>query len=136
MHKEGFNTRILQKKLQGEAAQHQQKLSSVIFGLFNEPDFYSVFYPIFKRPPDYTEIYLIPDYCLIRKRDSAYKIEFGEVEVSDKPRGYTEEKQAKYEQVAKDGNTYHKWWAYHAGQLGLPMCSIDNFCFSVAWRIL
>lgn len=128
----GFNTKILQKKLTGEGAEHQLQITSVILGRMKFTDFYSVFYPTFKQPPDYDKEYLRPDACLIRKNESAYKITFLEVE---NPKvnwtAYLADKKEKYDKVAQDYNTYDKWWRYHSDQLNLPFCREEDFCFSV-----
>jgi hypothetical protein len=85
----------------------------------------SVIYPKFER------IRLYPDALLIYKGEGRFRLEFLEVELSQKPPGYLDEKMQKYRALSKDPATYTDWWEAHRGKLGLPFVGIDKFCFGV-----
>ena len=114
------------------AGEHTLKITDYIISLQSNPSFFTAFYPQFTKPPDYTEVFLIPDICVIYRKEDSYKIEFIEIEISDKgDPEYILKKKAKYQQIAKDKNTYLHWWKFHCGKLGLPMCSVEQFCFNM-----
>ena len=121
---EGYKTDILQADFNGINLNHQLKITDCLVSLIREDDHYALFYPNFT--------YLIPDFCLIKKRDDAYKIIFGEVE-EEKPNwtDYLNEKREKYNRLAKDRDIYLKWWKVYCEKLGLPYCTEEQFCFSV-----
>lgn len=130
LEKEGYNTKVIQKDFTGQKLGHALAITDVILKLQAEAD--QVFYPIFREPPDYHLEFLRPDFCLVRKRVGAYKIEFGEVE-NRKPNWeeYLKVKRDKYEAIAKDRNTYAMWWKVWSDRLNLPFCEERSFCFSV-----
>jgi hypothetical protein len=125
LKKEGFNTEILQKRLQGNYSEHQEKLTGFLLDEMQSPDYYAVIYP------DFT--YIKPDACLVWKRDNQYKIEFIELEVSPKDSEYLPGKKQRYEQLARDIAVYSKWWKRWAELLKLPYCRLDQFCFGVRY---
>jgi len=132
LEREGFNTKLLQKKFTGQTLEHALKITDCLLNLQAKENFYQVFYPTFKTPPDYHSDFLKPDACVVLKRDGAYKIEFLEVE-EEKPNWaeYLLVKKEKYEQLARDPNIYRIWWKYYADKLNLPLCKEADFCFSV-----
>ena len=75
---------------------------------------------------------LIPNACFFYHKDSSYKIQFLEVE-NEKVNweNYLLEKKEKYEKVSQDFNTWDKWWRKSCERLDLPMCKVEDFCFSV-----
>lgn len=128
----GFNTKLLQKKFTGQELTHALKITDCLLNLQAQEYFYSVFYPIFREPPNYDREFLRPDACIVWKKDRAYKIEFMEVE-EEKPDwgNYLLVKKEKYEQLARDPNIYRVWWKYYSERLNLPLCQEAAFCFSV-----
>lgn len=128
----GFNTEHLTKRLQGQGNEHDHAVTDVLLKITGEPDFFTVFYPIFTAPPNYDKDFLIPDACIVLKRDDAYKLKFLEVET---PKGnwsdYLEDKRLKYQRIASDYNTWDRWWRKWSAKLNLPMCDVNDFCFSV-----
>lgn len=126
LRKEGFNTRILQKRLQGDYSFHQETLTDFILSVMREPDYYAVIYPNFT--------YIIPDACIIRKNENQYKIEFIEIEVSDKDKEYIPDKKQRYEKLARDITLYSKWWQRWSALLKLKYCRQDQFCFWVRYE--
>lgn len=133
LENEGYNTQFLQKEFKGEAKDHQQKLTDCLLNFTDNEYFYSISYPIFCKAPKYTEKLLEPDALVTFKRDGEYKLLFVEVENSEKPKGYLEGKERNYNIVARDYNTWAKWWKAHSSLLSLPYCSVDDFCFE--WRV-
>ena len=122
LEKEGYNTKIIQTNLTGETLEHELKITNVLLKLQTEPDFYKVIYPNFTT--------LIPDFCVIWKRENSYKIEFGEVE---EPKfdweQYIQDKEAKYKKLSGNIEVYSKWWKHWSGMLELPYCKQEDFCF-------
>lgn len=129
---EGYNTAILQKNFIGRSLEHALKTTDCLLKLQGQEHFYSVFYPIFREPPDYIKEFLRPDFAVVWKNDNLVKLQFGEVE-TEKPdwENYILTKREKYEKLARDQNTYLMWWKYHADKLNLPLCEEEDFCFSV-----
>lgn len=128
----GINTYYFLTRNRAVAGDHTLKITDYIISLQDNPSFFTAFYPQFTKPPEYREVFLIPDICIIYRKDDSYKIEFVEIEISDKgDPEYILKKQAKYQQIAKDKNTYLKWWKFNSEKLELPMCSVEKFCFSV-----
>ena len=132
LEREGFNVKIIQKKLTGQDLKHALKITECLLKLQAQDNFYNVFYYFFKMPPNYDGEFLRPDACVVWKKDGAYKIEFIEVE-EEKPdwENYLLVKREKYEQLARDPNIYRIWWKYYAEKLNLPLCKEGDFCFSV-----
>jgi hypothetical protein len=118
LEEQKYPVSILQKKFTG-ATPHDLKITDVILDL--KP--WAVFYPIFRESR--------PDACLIFKKDRAYKIQFLEVENTEKPASYLRGKKEEYEKLARDFEMYDRWWKHHAEKLGLPFPKPENFCFSV-----
>lgn len=85
----------------------------------------SVMYPRFERQG------LIPDALLVYREDGKYRLEFLEVELSPKEKTYLSDKLKKYDALAKDQTLYTDWWQAHRERLGLPFCTLDQFCFGV-----
>lgn len=132
LEREGYNTKVLQKDFTGVKLQHALAITDVILKLQAEPDFYQVFYPIFREPPEYRMEFLRPDFCLIRRGEGKYKIEFGEVETKKENwENYLQVKRDKYEAIARDSNTYAMWWKVWSERLNLPFCDERSFCFSI-----
>jgi len=135
--KEGFNVRVIQKKFTGTDLTHSLKITDCLLKLQGQSFFYAIFYPLFRDPPESKNAFLVPDACVVWKKDGAYKIEFIEVE-EEKPdwENYLWVKKEKYERLARDPNIYHLWWkgkeekGYHK-KLILPLCKEADFCFSV-----
>jgi hypothetical protein len=120
----GYNIGHIAKKLQGTGSGDEPIISSVILDLMDEPDFHTVFYPHFD--------FLIPDCAVVWKKDDKVKLQFVEVETKKGNwQEYLEKKKANYELIAQDFDIYDKWWRRWSGILKLPMCPVDNFCFSV-----
>jgi hypothetical protein len=137
LEREGFNVKIIQKKLTGHDLKHALKITECLLKLQAQDYFYNVFYYFFKMPPNYDGEFLRPDACVVWKKDGAYKIEFIEVE-EEKPNwgNYLLVKREKYEKLARDPNIYRIWWkgekeeGWHK-KLNLPICQEADFCFSV-----
>ncbi|MDQ5987367.1 MAG: hypothetical protein CSYNP_03107 [Syntrophus sp. SKADARSKE-3] len=127
-----YNTKILQKNFTGQSLDHALKITDCLLKLQASPEFYNVFYPFFREPPDYKSEFLRPDFCVIWKKENSYKIQFGEVE---QPKAnwdnYLLIKRANYERLASDKNLYDIWWSEWSKRLNLPMCKKEDFCFSV-----
>ena len=111
-----------QKRCRGQGEEHDLAVTDILLCLTAQEDFFTVFYPHFG--------YLQPDACVIFKRESEFKIEFMEVEVTDKEPGYLERKRNQYERLATDYKTYAEWWQRWGGRYGLK-CKPDDFCFCV-----
>ncbi len=133
LDRNGYNTSYLQKRTRGQGNDHDLKITDYILSLQEDPNFFTVFYPVFNKPPNYdSEKLLEPDACIIYQRQDAYKIVFLEVETEKA--GWEQhllDKQIKYQQLAHDHNTYERWWAFQAKKIGLPICTPQNFCFSI-----
>lgn len=128
----GYNADIIQKKFKGEVLQHELLITDCILKLQGKEDYFTTFYPIFREPPDYQKEFLRPDACVIWKKDNSYKIQFLEVEEpKDDWENYLLGKRDKYERLAEDANLFLIWWKVNSQRLGLPMCKIEDFCFSV-----
>ena len=130
---EGYNTSILQSRFTGDVLKHELIITDCLINLRADDNFYRVFYPIFREPPDYKKEYLRPDGCLVWKnKENQYKLQFFEVE-QDKPNwsAHLKGKKRKYETIAGDLNTWDKWWRYNSEQLQLPFCKQEDFCFSI-----
>jgi len=126
----------LQKKFTGQTIEHELKITDFILDLQGKEFFYTVFYPQFKEPPDYTKDWLKPDACVVWKRGEDYKIQF--VEVEDKKPGwenYLLNKKRNYELLAQDKNLYSMWWHEWHKKLNLPNCRLEDFCFSVLCNV-
>jgi hypothetical protein len=126
-----FNLWEIQQRLRG-SSEHGFYISKVVLELMKRPDYFFVFYPTFKEPPDYQKEYLRPDFCLVLKDGSRGKLIFGEVE-EPKPNweAYLSEKMRKYEAIAKDQNLHALWWKTACVQKGLVFCDQSEFGFSV-----
>jgi len=126
LDEQGFNCKILAKKLTGEGNDHDLKITDYILDERCNPWFYSVIYPFFD--------YLIPDACLIYKNESTYKITFLEVE---NPKAgwddYLENKKSNYKRLASDYDVYGKWWKVWSERLNIPYCTEEEFCFNVVY---
>jgi len=120
----GYNIGHIAKKLQGNGFGDEPVISSVILDLMDEADFHTVFYPHFD--------FLIPDCAVVWKKDDKVKLQFVEVETEKGNwQGYLEKKKANYELLAQDFDIYDKWWRRWSDILRLPLCSVEDFCFSV-----
>ncbi len=95
-------------RLRGEGSDHTLKITDILLSLMDQPHFFTVEYPHFGE--------LVPDACIIWKDGNRYKVEFLEVENSEKHPSYLEEKRAKYE---RNGKQIHQWWGG------------GEFCYSV-----
>lgn len=123
---EGYNTDIIiDRPAQGKGLAHSFKCTSVILQERKAPFFYAVIRPYFK--------YLVPDFAIVYKNDDKAKLVFFEIEESDKPESYLEDKKAKYEQLGRDPLAYRAWKNW-AEKLGLGVCKEEEFCFS--WRVI
>jgi hypothetical protein len=111
-----------QKRCRGQGKEHDLAITDILLGLTAQEDFFTVFYPRFP--------YVRPDACVIYKRDGEFKIEFLEVETTDKEAGYLERKQVNYERLANDYKTYSVWWNEWGDRFRLK-CKPDDFCFCV-----
>lgn len=120
---EGYNTDIIHKTLEAKAPEHELDITTALLNIYKEPDFYAVIYPHF--------VTLIPDACIVYKKDDAHKIVFLEVE-NEKPgwENYLNEKKKKYEELGRNEEVYTVWWKKWHSLLKLPYCSIDQFSFS------
>jgi hypothetical protein len=120
----GYDIDHIAKKLQGDGSGDEPVIGSVILDLMDEPDFHTVFYPHFD--------FLIPDCAVVWKKDGKVKLQFVEVETKKGNwQEYLEKKKVNYELIARDFNIYDKWWRRWSDILRLPLCPIENFCFSV-----
>jgi hypothetical protein len=116
-----------QERMRGTGNAHDLQIGAYILQELNErPDFYTAFYPKFEH--------VRPDACLIYRKDSAYKIEFLEVERTDKGPDYIPNKERNYERLAKDYETYSVWWQETYKKLGLPFCTAEQFCFWIRYE--
>ncbi len=122
----GKPTKHLMKRQRGEFKEHQEKLTETILNFTNDKDFFTVFYPVFKT--SYGE--LRPDACLVFY-NGAYKIQFLEVEVSEKEKAYLHRKKQKYDEIASKYETYDGWWRKWAKVFELPFPSEEEFKFTV-----
>jgi hypothetical protein len=128
LNENGFITEHLKTDFKGGFDSHQQKLSSVIWPVMFQEDYFHTLYPTFEQNG---KPYLIPDACLIFKRGEAYKIDFVEVEESDKPDEYLKQKAEKYKVVFSDVNIWDKWWRKWSGVFGLKFPEVDKLKFTV-----
>ena len=119
---EGYNVDILPALPTGQGNAHSLAVSEAIIKAMKEPFFHAIIRPYFK--------YLIPDFAVVYKNGDKAKLVFVEVEETDKPDSYLEEKRVKYNQLARDPQAY-KTWKYWAEKLGLRVCSESEFCFSI-----
>jgi hypothetical protein len=89
-----------------------------------EDDFFAVIYPTFN--------FVIPDACIIRRRDSQVKIQMLEVEQPKANwREYLADKRDKYEQLARDEELWSRWFRHQCKVFGFNHCALKEFCFSV-----
>lgn len=126
----GYNTSIIKRKLTGQMKEHQSVITSVILKEMNKPDFYKVFYPQFRHEGDQAA-FLIPDAAIVYKEGGKAKLVFLEVELSDKPKDYLDNKRRNYLELSGLYWLYDKWWRSYAQKLGLGMCKPEEFCFEV-----
>lgn len=133
LKREGYNTRILQEDFTGKELIHDLKITDCLLKLHGRENFYKIFYYRFTYPPDWKKEFLRPDFCVVWKNDTGYKIQFGEVEEekSDWER-YLLEKKNKYELLAQSEDVFNLWWRVWAEKLKLSLCKKEDFCFSVA----
>jgi len=120
----GYITAHIAKRFQGDFGEHQRRLTEIILAETNDPDFFTAFYSSF-------EFGLIPDTCVIYRRLNKAKIVFLEVERTDKPKEYLEEKKKKYNQLARSEWVYSKWWARQCDIFNFKLCPINDFGFSL-----
>ncbi len=129
---EGCNIKHLQKTFQAEYGMHELQITDYILKLTDKPEFFTAFYPAFKEPPDYRNEYLRPDACLVFKKDNLVKIEFLEMENPKfKQEHHILGKMRKYETIARDFNTYDKFFRGWFERIELPYCNVEDFCFSI-----
>jgi hypothetical protein len=114
----------LQKRLQGEYGEHQKRLTEVILAETNSPEFFTAFYSSF-------EFGLIPDACVIYRQMNKAKLVFFEIERTDKPKEYLEDKKRKYNQLARSEWVYSKWWVRQCEIFNFKLCPINEFGFSL-----
>lgn len=127
------NTKYIKPRTRGHGGAHSLKLTEAILAVMDEPYFFTVFYPTFTKPPEYTDRFLEPDACIVYKKEDAYRLVFLEIE-TDKPdwENYLLEKKHKYDTVGKSYETYSVWWRKFSQQLDLAYpASPSDFCFSV-----
>lgn len=131
-HKGRFtNVKLLEEEglPEGDGDEHQLERTMVVLALMEEPSFYIVFYPTFRSEG---KPFLVPDGCVIYKKENLVRICFLEVEnFKSNWAEYLHGKRIKYETIARDETTYSKWWKYQVAVLGGRMCTADEFGFSV-----
>jgi len=123
LKEQGYNTAHLQKRLRADGSSHTLQITEILLSVRKESHFFTVFFPTFTE--------LEPDACLVFKKEDAYKLEFLEVERTEKRDGYLIEKKRKYEDLAQRKETWEKWWRHNSKKLSLPFCKREDFCFSV-----
>ena len=122
----GYKTKHLQIRKEGEFQDHQKQLTKVLLNFTNDPHFFTVFYPPFG------DVKLRPDACLVFLNGQKHKIQFLEIERTEKTDpDYLLKKKAKYEELARSYWLYDSWWRKWAGVFKLPMCDVEQFKFSV-----
>lgn len=119
-----YPTAHLQKRWQGGYGDHQKRLTEIILSETNDPDFFTAFYSSF-------EFGLIPDACVIYRQGNKAKLVFYEVEITDKPKEYLEDKKKKYNQLARSQWVHSKWWARQCEIFNFRLCPINDFGFSL-----
>lgn len=121
---QSYNISVIQKKMTAISGTHPLRVSEVLLSLMGEEDFFSVIYPHFT--------FVIPDACVIKRRENAVKIQMVEVE-SHKAnwQEYLEVKRRSYEQLARDEEIWSIWWKHICRMFGLNHCRYEEFCFSV-----
>lgn len=129
LEKHGYNTKIIKRKLTGEMKAHQAVITSVILDIMKDQHFFTVFYPQFKHEGEQAA-FLIPDAAVVYNDGDKAKLVFLEVELSDKPKNYLDNKRQNYLQLSSLYWVYDKWWKSYAQKLGLGMCEPKDFCFS------
>ena len=130
LERNGYNTKIIKRKLTGEMKEHQAVITSVILDLMKNPQFFAVFYPQFKHEGEQAA-FLIPDAAVVFKDEDKVKLIFLEVELSDKPNNYLDNKRKNYLELSSLYWFYDKWWRSYAQKLGLGLCKPEEFCFSI-----
>lgn len=132
LEQNGVSTAHFTKRLHAVQAVHNLHITDELLKIMKDEAFFTVFYPVFTQPPAYDKDYLIPDACIVYKSLLGYKLEFIEVE---NPKGnwgdYIDDKLRKYQIIAKDYNTWDRWFRKWSARLELPFCSVNDFCFSV-----
>ncbi len=132
LEKNGYNTKIIKRKLTGEMKEHQAVITSVILTLMKDPQFFTVFYPQFKHEGEQAA-FLIPDAAVVFKDGNKAKLVFLEVELSDKPNNYLDNKRRNYLELGSLYWFYDKWWRSYAQKLGIGLCKPEEFCFSTQY---
>ncbi|MFA7382855.1 MAG: hypothetical protein WC001_05345 [Desulfurivibrionaceae bacterium] len=106
--------------------------TEMLLQIIRLPDFYALFYPVFREKPKDDQPFLIPDGAVVFKKDNMAKLVFLEIE-SPKPewQNYLEEKRWKYKVIAERDATWAEWWKDQSHKLGLYHCEKDGFGFMV-----
>lgn len=122
----GRNVKIIQEDTRAIEARHGLLISETILRNFMRyNDFFYCLYPNFKA--------LIPDACVLQKKENRMTVTFLEVEDSTKPKGYLDEKRQKYRVLAGWPELHSVWWRDAANKLGLDFCNSSEFCFQVVY---
>ena len=122
---ENYNIAILPKIPSEGGDAHSLKCTDEILKARKEPFFYAIIYPYFKI--------FRPDFSIVYKDGDKAKWVMIEVERTEKPPRYLENKKLDYELLGKNDLAYRSW-KYWAEKLGLRACSESEFCFG--WRVV
>ena len=120
-----YRTKHLIKDPMPPEGDHAKALTAFLLPCLLTDDHHAVLYNNFELHQ------LRPDACLISGTKSAYKIQFVEVERTDKDPQYLLKKYDKYTALGNDITTWSGWWKRWAKELDLDYPSKDDFCFSV-----
>lgn len=136
-----YNTALI-KLATGQGERDTLYNTAALLEVLKLPDFYALFYDEFYEKPSDKQPWLIPDACLVLRRQDQEKghqakLIFLEIE-NKKPeanwREYLEGKRRKYSVIGQRLETWLEWWKRWCGLLRLKLCPVEEFGFLV-WCI-
>jgi len=104
---------------------HTSEIQSFLYPIMFSDGYHATIYPKLDKHE------LRPDACLVFSYPEGQKIQFVEVEHTDKHAGYLVDKYKKYSSFGQDVTAWDSWWKRWADSLGLPYCTKEEFKFSV-----
>lgn len=120
-----YRTKHIIKNPKDSNSEHSRLLREFLLPFMFEKEYHGVFYTELK------DHRLRPDACLVFSYSKGYKIQFVEVENTEKDAQYLLEKNEKYKSLGGDINTWDSWWRRWSKILDLDFCEKERFCFSV-----